>query len=109
MVRKADTLPKPQLTEEEKAARMQAIKDRVKQRREEKERIEKAEAIKREKERRERDQKMAETQEERQRMLRKREAERQAREKKVGIDYILYIYSTDENILDIYHALSACV
>lgn len=81
MVKKSDTIPKPPLTEEEKRERQAAIQARIKSRREERARQEKAEAIKREKERRERGQKMEETLEERQRLQRKREAERIRREK----------------------------
>lgn len=81
MVRKADTLPKPPLTEEEKAARLQAIKDKMAQRKADRAKQERAEEIKREKERRERGQKMDETLEERQRLMRKREAEKAKREK----------------------------
>lgn len=81
MVRKKDTLPKPVLTEEEKQARVEAMKDKIKQRREERAKQERAEEIRREKERRERGQKMDETLEERQRMQRKRELEKAKREK----------------------------
>lgn len=85
MVRKADTIPKVPLSEEEKAARILEIRAKVKAQKEARAKQEKADAITREKERRERDAKMAETQEERQRMARKREAEKQAREKKEAL------------------------
>lgn len=81
MVRKQDTLPKPVLTAEEKQARVEAMKDKIKQRREERAKQERAEEIRREKERRERGQRMDETLEERQRMQRKRELEKAKREK----------------------------
>jgi uncharacterized UBP type Zn finger protein len=84
MVKKSDTIPKVPLTEEEKVIRMAAIKDRVKQRREEKAREARADEIKREKERRERGSKIDETLEERQRMARKREAEKMKKEKDVS-------------------------
>ena len=90
MVRKIDTLPKPPLTEEEKSARMQAIKDKVKDRKAERARQEKAEEIRREKERRERGQKIDETLEERQRLQRKRDADRIKREKDVSDAYFVY-------------------
>lgn len=83
MVRKSDTLPKPPLSEEEKAKRVAAIKDKVKERKAERARQEKAEEIKREKERRERGQKIDETLEERQKLARKREAEKMKKEKQV--------------------------
>ena len=54
MVKKSDTIPKTPLTEEEKAQRLLAIKDRVKQRRADREKQDKAEELRREKERRER-------------------------------------------------------
>lgn len=77
----ADTMPKKQLTAEEKAARLEEMKNKIKNRRDEKSRDEKAAEIKREKERRERGQVLQETQEERDRLARKREAERQKKEK----------------------------
>lgn len=83
MVRKSDTLPKPPLSEEEKARRVAAIKDKVVQRKAERVKQEKAEEIKREKERRERGQKIDETLEERQKLQRKREAEKMKKEKQV--------------------------
>lgn len=89
MVKKSETIPKKQLTEEEKAERVKAIKDKVKQRRAERAQIEKQEEIKREKERRERGQKMDETMEERQRMMRKREAEKAKKEKLVSINSVV--------------------
>lgn len=81
MVRKSDTIPKPPMTAEEKALRVKEMQEKIKKRREEREKHEKAEEIRREKERRERGQKMEETMEERQKMQRKRELERQKREK----------------------------
>jgi uncharacterized UBP type Zn finger protein len=83
MVKKSDTIPKPPMSAEEKAKKLEEMKNRIKQRREEKAKIEKNEEIRREKERRERGQKMDETIEERQRLMRKREAERLKREKEV--------------------------
>jgi len=81
LVRKADTIPKPPLSEEEKAARTAAIREKMAQRKADRVKQEKADEIRREKERRERGQKMEQTQEERQRLQRKREAERMKREK----------------------------
>lgn len=81
LVRKSDTIPKPPLTEEEKAKKIEDMKNKIKQRREERAKLEKAEEIKREKERRERGQKIDETMEERQRNLRKLEADKIKREK----------------------------
>lgn len=89
MVKKSDAMPKKPLTEEEKAQRVLAIKERVKQRRADREKAEKAEELRREKERRERGQKIDETVEERQRMQRKREAEKIKREKAVHNIYFL--------------------
>lgn len=83
MVRKSDTIPKPPLTAEEKAAKLQAMKDKIKQRKEDRAKEARAEEIRREKERRERGQKIDETLEERQRLQRKREAERMKKEKEV--------------------------
>lgn len=81
MVRKRDTIPKIPLTAEERAAKLEEMKLKVKQRREARAKEEKAEALKREKDRRERGQKMEETAEQRERMMRKRENERIKREK----------------------------
>ena len=81
MVRKADTIPKRELTPEEKAEKLAKMTALIKQRRVERERAEKAEEIKREKERRERGQKMDETDEKRKEMMKKREAERIKKEK----------------------------
>lgn len=83
IVRKSDTIPKPPLTAEEKARRVEEMKDKIKKRREDRDKQEKADEIRREKERRERGQKMEETLEERQRLQRKREAERIKKEKEV--------------------------
>lgn len=85
MVRKSDTIQKPPLTAEEKAKRVEDMKNKIKKRREDREKQEKADEIRREKERRERGQKMDETLEERQRMMRKREAERIKKEKEVSV------------------------
>ena len=84
MVKKSDTIPKAPLTEEEKALRIQAVRDRVKERKAERMRQDKADEVKREKERRERGQKIDETLEERQRLQRKREADRLKKEKDVS-------------------------
>jgi thioredoxin len=84
MVRKSDTLPKPPLTEEEKAARMQAIKNKIQERKLEQAKKDKADDIRKEKERRERGQMIEQTQEERQRLQRKRDAERMKKEKDVS-------------------------
>eukprot|EP01039_Chlorochromonas_danica_P008045 gene8045-8875_t len=81
MVKKSDTIPKPPLSAEEKAQRLEEMKKKIAQRREQRAKEEKAAEIQREKERRERGQKMDETMEERQRMQRKREAERLKKEK----------------------------
>ncbi len=97
MVKKSDTLPKPPLSEEEKAKRVQAIKDKVKERKAERARAEKADEIRKEKERRERGQKIDETLEERQRLARKREAEKMKKEKdvsKTGLFVALSLVST---------------
>lgn len=83
MVKKSDTIPKVPLSAEEKTKKLEEVKNRIKQRREEKAKLEKSEEIRREKERRERGQKLDETIEERQRLMRKREAERLKREKEV--------------------------
>lgn len=85
MVKKSDTIPKAPLTEEEKALRIQAVRDRVKERKAERVRQDKVDEIKREKERRERGQKIDETLEERQRLQRKREADRLKKEKDVSV------------------------
>lgn len=85
MVKKSDTIPKPPLTAEEKAQRLEEMKKKIAQRREQRAKEEKAAEIQREKERRERGQKMDETMEERQRMQRKREAERLKKEKEVRL------------------------
>jgi hypothetical protein len=84
MVKKSDTIPKAPLTEEEKALRIQAVRDRVKERKAERVRQDKADEVKREKERRERGQKIDETLEERQRLQRKREADKLKKEKDVS-------------------------
>lgn len=91
MVKKSDTIPKPPMSAEEKAKKLEDMKNKIKQRREEKAKAEKSEEIRREKERRERGQKMDETIEERQRLMRKREAERLKREKEVRICHFRYI------------------
>ena len=56
MVRKADTIPKKVLSAEEKAQRLEEMKAKIQNRREEKSKMEKAAAIKSEKDRRERGQ-----------------------------------------------------
>lgn len=81
MVRKADTVPKRELTPEEKAEKLAKMTALIKQRRIEREKAEKIEEIKREKERRERGQNMEETQEKREAMMRKRENDRIKKEK----------------------------
>jgi thioredoxin len=82
LVRRSDAQPpKPPRTAEEKAQAVAALQEKIKLRREDRAKQEKAEEIRREKERRERGQKMDETLEERQRIMRKREAERLKKEK----------------------------
>jgi len=81
LVRKADTIPKPPLTEEEKAERSLAIKAKIKERQAARAKQEKADEIRKEKERRERGQKIDTTLEERQRLQRKRDAEKAKKEK----------------------------
>lgn len=83
LVKKSDTIPKPPMTAEEKAKKIEDMKNKIKQRREDRSKQEKADEIRREKERRERGQKMDETLEERQRLQRKHEQERLKREKLV--------------------------
>ena len=84
MVKKSDTLPRAPLTEEERALRVQAIKDKVKERKSERAKQDKVEEIRKEKERRERGQQIDQTLEERQRLQRKRDAEKMKKEKDVS-------------------------
>lgn len=81
MVKKKDTIPKIPLTPEELAAKVEATKQKIIERRAEKAKMEKEEGIRREKERRERGKQMTQTQNERDVMVRKREMDRQKREK----------------------------
>jgi thioredoxin 1 len=81
MVKKSDTIPKVPLTAEEKAQKMQALKEVAAKRRKEREDAEAKLAISREKERRERGQNVAETQETREKMARERERLKIKREK----------------------------
>lgn len=81
LVRKSDTIPKPPLTEEEKAQKLQDIQNKIEKRRQERKVQDKADEIKREKERRERGKNTNDDAEERQRLARKREAEKMKREK----------------------------
>ena len=81
MVKKADTMPKPVLTEEEKAKRLLDMKNKIRQRKEQAAKEEKEAEIRREKERRERGKNIGDVQEERDRLVRKRELERQKKEK----------------------------
>lgn len=83
MVRKSDVMPKPPMSAEEKAKRLQEMKKKIQERRAERSQAEKATEQKREKERIERGKMMQETQEERDRLARKREAEKQKKEKEV--------------------------
>lgn len=82
LVRKADTMPKAEMTPEEKAQKLADIQKLIKKRKEERIKKEKEEEIKREKERRERGQQLSSIQEDRDRLQRKREAEKIAKEKK---------------------------
>ena len=81
LVRKRDTLPKKELTPEERKEKEAAVKALIERRRVEKAKAEKEEEVRREKERRERGQKLEQTTEERDRLARKREAERLKKEK----------------------------
>ncbi|KAJ1402087.1 hypothetical protein B484DRAFT_405513 [Ochromonadaceae sp. CCMP2298] len=81
LVRLSDTIPKPPLTEEEKAERSQNIRNIILKRKQEAVKQEKVDAIRLEKERRERGQKMEQTQDERQRAQRKRDADKAKKEK----------------------------
>ena len=81
MVKKKDTIPKIPLTSEELAAKIEATKQKIIERRAEKAKMEKEEGIRREIERRERGKQMTQTQNERDVMVRKREVDRQKREK----------------------------
>jgi thioredoxin 1 len=83
LVKKSDTIPKPPMTAEEKAKKIEDMKNKIKQRREDRSKQEKVDEIRREKERRERGQKIDETLEERQRIQRKLEQEKLKREKLV--------------------------
>lgn len=94
MVKKSDTIPRPPLTEEEKAKRVLAIKEKVKERQAERSKQEKVDEIRKEKERRERGQQIDQTLEERQRLQRKRDAEKMKKEKDVNN----YSYSYFMNI-----------
>jgi len=82
MVRKKDTIPKKEYTAEEKAAMLEATKQKIVERRKQKEKEEKARNIKMEIERRERGKSTAQTQAERDVLQRKREMEKIKREKK---------------------------
>lgn len=84
MVRKSDTVPKAPLTEEERLRRVAAIKDKVRQRREDRAKEARAEEIRREKERRERGAQIDQTLEERQRLQRKRDNDKIKKEKEVS-------------------------
>jgi UBX domain-containing protein 1/4 len=84
MVRKADVMPKPQLSAEEKKKRLEEMKKKIQSRRAERAQVEKGDEQRRERERIERGKMMQETQEERDRLARKREAEKQKKEKEVS-------------------------
>jgi len=84
LVKKSSIEPKRELTEEEKAQRTLALKEKIRLKREEKERDEKEREIQREKERRERGKSTSEIQDERDRLLRKRDAEKLKKEKMVS-------------------------
>lgn len=81
MVRKSEAIPRTPLTDEERATKVQEMKEKAARLKREREEKEKQDAIIREKERRERGQKLNQTQEERDRMMRKIEAEKIKREK----------------------------
>jgi thioredoxin len=83
LVKKSDTLPKPPMSEAEKQTKIEEMKEKIKQKREERAKKEKEEEIRREKERRERGQKMESTMEEREKMMRKIELEKKKKEKQV--------------------------
>lgn len=84
MVKKKDTIPKKPLTAEEKAAKLEELKEKAARRKRERAEKEKAEELQREKERRMRGQKDGATDEERERLARKREAARKKKEKEVS-------------------------
>lgn len=85
MVRKRDTIPKVPLTAEEKAAKIAAAQEKIKQMRLAKQRKEKEDEIIREKERRSRGQKSQEVDEAREKMVRQMEAKKAKREKEDAI------------------------
>ena len=89
MVRRADALSQGTsavpLTEEQKAAKMEELKQRILKRKAERAVEEKQDAIKSEKERRERGQTMNQVQEDRDRAVRRREMEKQKKEKDTAI------------------------
>lgn len=85
MVKRKDTIPKKPLTAEEKAAKVQQLKEKAARVKKEREAKEAAEALQREKERRNRGQNLGETEEERNRMQRKREAAKKKKEKEDAI------------------------
>jgi UBX domain-containing protein 1/4 len=85
MVRKRDTIPKVPLTAEEKAAKIAAAQEKIKQMRLAKQKKEKEDEIMREKERRSRGQKSQETDEAREKMVRQMEAKKAKKEKEDSI------------------------
>lgn len=99
LVKKSSLEPKRELTEEEKAQKMLAIKEKIRLKKEEKEREEKEREIQREKERRERGKSTTEIQDERDRLMRKRDAEKLKKEKMVSLHLLLLLGFFSFNIL----------
>ena len=89
MVKKKDAVPKKPLTAEEKAAKVQELKEKAARIKRERAEKEKADELQREKERRQRGQKSEEMEEERLRLARKREAARKKKEKDVSVAWRL--------------------
>lgn len=89
MVRRADAISQGTnavpLTEEQKAAKVEELKQRILKRKEERALQEKKDAIRIEKERRERGQTLTQVQEERDRAIRRRELEKQKKEKEMAV------------------------
>ena len=93
LVKKADTLPRVPLTEEQKKQKIEEMRAKIKQKREEQARKEKEEEAQREKQRRDSGQKAEDAKAEREQMLRKMELEKQKKEKLVSRGFSLFISS----------------
>jgi uncharacterized UBP type Zn finger protein len=93
LVKKADTLPRVPLTEEQKKQKIEEMRAKIKQKREEQARKEKEEEAQREKQRRDSGQKAEDAKAEREQMLRKMELEKQKKEKLVSCGFSLFISS----------------